>query len=305
MRYRDGAPHTGRPRLKGLSFNRLIPNIVTVLALCAGLTAIRFGLQERWEMAVLAILLAGVFDGLDGRLARRLGGSSKFGAALDSLSDFVSFGVAPAVLLYLWAMHVMGGLGWSLVLLFSVCAALRLARFNTIDGSGDRPVWAYNYFSGLATPAAACAVLLPMILSFEAGSGFFDSPAVIAVVVIAVSFLMVSSIPTYSFKSFRIPHRYVLPTLLLAGLFTAALTSEPWPTVAAGFAAYLASIPFSIRSYRHLRREAERLQAPDKASDKASDKAPDKAPDQEEGVPTREIAPVVEIHKARQGREKP
>jgi CDP-diacylglycerol--serine O-phosphatidyltransferase len=292
MHYRKGAPHARRTRLKGLSFNRLVPNILTVLALCAGLTAIRFGLQDRWEMAVLAILLAGVFDGLDGRLARRLGGASKFGAELDSLSDFVSFGVAPAVLLYLWVMHAMGGLGWSLVLLFSVCAALRLARFNTIDGSGDRPVWAYNYFSGLATPAAAGAVLLPMILSFEAGPGFFDSPAVIAVVVLAVSFLMVSSIPTYSFKSFRIPHRYVLPTLLLAGLFAAALASEPWLTVAASFIAYLASLPFSIRSYRHLRRKAEQLQAEGPTPDQDS-------------AQTQGSAPVVEIHKARKDRENP
>ena len=144
-----------RPRIKTLPFNRLLPNIVTVLALCAGLTAIRFGYQARWELAVLAIVLAGIFDALDGRLARLVGGSTKFGAELDSLSDFVSFGVAPAVLLYFWTLQHAPGVGWALALLFAVCAALRLARFNTKLGVSDMPAWAYNYFTGVPAPGAA------------------------------------------------------------------------------------------------------------------------------------------------------
>ena len=146
--------HRRPPRISGLSFNKLIPNILTMLALCAGLTSIRFGLHGKWDQAVISILLAGLLDGLDGRIARLLHGTSKFGAELDSLSDFVSFGVAPSMLLYFWTMQGAGGIGWALVLLFSVCCALRLARFNTMLGEPDLPPWAYNFFTGVPAPAA-------------------------------------------------------------------------------------------------------------------------------------------------------
>ena len=210
------------PRIKGLSFNKLIPNILTMLALCAGLTAIRFGLHGKWESAVVSILLAGVFDGLDGRIARLLHGTSKFGAELDSLSDFISFGVAPSIMLYLWTMQGAGGLGWALVLLFSVCCALRLARFNTMLGEPDPPPFAYNFFTGVPAPAGAGLVLLPMMASFQFDSpGFFASPVVNAIFLIGISFLMVSRIPTYSGKRFRVPSAYVLPMLLLVGLLAA------------------------------------------------------------------------------------
>ncbi|MBI4969178.1 MAG: CDP-diacylglycerol--serine O-phosphatidyltransferase [Rhodospirillales bacterium] len=248
------------PRLKGLSINRLIPNILTLLALCCGLTAIRFGLQGRWEAGVTAILLAGVLDGLDGRIARLLRGTSKFGAELDSLSDFVSFGVAPAVLLYLWSMQGAGSFGWALVLLFSVCCALRLARFNTMLGQPDLPPWAYNFFTGVPTPAGAALVMLPMMLFFEWGGGFFDRPVVVAVFLVLVSFLMVSRIPTFSLKGLRVPHHWVLPVLLVVGLLAAFLVTAGWVTLIFFGFLYIASFPFSIRAYRQLERTAHEIQ---------------------------------------------
>lgn len=247
------------PRIPGLSINRLIPNILTLLALCAGLTSIRFGLHGAWEKAVLSIILAGILDGLDGRVARLLQGTSKFGAELDSLSDFVCFGVAPAVLIYLWTMQGAGGLGWAIVLLYSVCCGLRLARFNTMLGQADLPPYAYNFFTGVPAPAAAGVVLLPMVASFEFGQGFFDRPTVVSVFLLGVSFLMVSTIPTFSFKKVRIPNAWVLPILLIIGLLAAFLVTEPWKTLAVIGAAYVALIPVSIRSFRRLKAQAERM----------------------------------------------
>jgi CDP-diacylglycerol--serine O-phosphatidyltransferase len=249
------------PRLKGLSISKLLPNILTLLALCAGLTAVRYGLQEQWKPAVLAIFVAGVLDGLDGRLARLLGGTSRFGAELDSLSDFVSFGVAPALLLYIWTMDQLGGFGWALVLLFAVCMALRLARFNTRLGDTDLPAWGVNYFTGVPAPAAAGLVLMPMMMTFEVGPAVFARPEINAVFMVAISMLMVSRVPTFSFKAIKIPHQYVLPTLVLVGLIAAAAASLPWLTLTLLGVAYLATIPFSIRSFRILEREAKRLQS--------------------------------------------
>jgi CDP-diacylglycerol--serine O-phosphatidyltransferase len=162
-----------RSRPKGQSINMLIPNILTTLALCAGMTAIRFAVLAKWEAAVIALIVAAIFDALDGRIARLLGGTSRFGAELDSLSDFVSFGVAPAVMIYLWTMHAAGGLGWALALLFSVCCALRLARFNIKAGESDLPPWAFNYFTGVPTPAGAGMVILPMLLTSVGASSIF------------------------------------------------------------------------------------------------------------------------------------
>ncbi|MBR9971259.1 CDP-diacylglycerol--serine O-phosphatidyltransferase [Magnetospirillum sulfuroxidans] len=250
------------PKLPGLSLNKLIPNILTVLALCAGLTSIRFALHGKWEHAVLAIVLAAILDGLDGRVARLLQGTSKFGAELDSLSDFVSFGVAPAMVLYFWTMQGAGGFGWALVLLFAVCCALRLARFNTMLGQADLPPYAYNFFTGIPAPAAAGVVLLPMVASFEFGPAFFARPSVVSVFLLGVAFLMVSTIPTFSFKKVRIPNAWVLPVLLIVGLLAAFLVTEPWLTlVVLGFA-YLGLIPVSIRAFRHLKRQAEQVVHP-------------------------------------------
>ena len=243
-----------RDRLKGLPFNRMIPNILTLLALCAGLTAIRYGLQERWEHAGLALLVAAILDGLDGRIARVLKGASKFGAELDSLSDFICFGVAPALLLYMWTLSGAGRIGWVLALLFSVCCVLRLARFNTNLDEPDQPAWTSNFFAGVPAPAGGGLVMLPMFLSFQFGEGLFKQPAMVAVFIVVVSALMVSRIPTFAFKKFRVAPRWILPTMLLVGLFAALLVSAPWLTMSTTLLFYLASIPFSLASYRKLER---------------------------------------------------
>jgi CDP-diacylglycerol--serine O-phosphatidyltransferase len=245
-----------RQRLKDLSFNKLIPNILTVLALCAGLTAIRFGLQGRFEQAVVAIVIAAILDALDGRIARMLGGSTKFGAEMDSLSDVIGFGVAPAMLLYEWVMKAAGGIGWAVVLLYCVCCALRLARFNTRLGVSDLPPWGYKFFTGVPAPAAAGLVLTPMMVSFEIGPGLFSHVVVNALVIVGVSALMVSRVPTYSGKSIRVPQRYVLPLLLLVGVLAGLLVGAPWSTMTGVALVYVGSIPFSLLEFRRLARQS-------------------------------------------------
>ena len=263
-----------RPRLQRTTMNQLIPNILTVAALCSGLTAIRFGLIERWDLAIFAIVIAGIFDGLDGRVARLLSGGTKFGAELDSLSDFVAFGVAPAMMLYLWTMYAFAGIGWAIVLLYAVCCALRLARFNTALGDPNPPSWARYYFTGVPAPAGAGLVLLPMMAAQEFGPGFFDRPAVNAVVLVVIALLMVSRVPTFSIKQIKITPAFFLPALLIACLMVAAFASAPIMTlICIGFV-YLASIPVAVwRQSRDRRRTVDvPLNAP--SQPRASDTAP-------------------------------
>ncbi|MFN4088234.1 MAG: CDP-diacylglycerol--serine O-phosphatidyltransferase [Alphaproteobacteria bacterium] len=245
--------HRIRPRrLKTQSLARLTPNIITVLALCAGLTGIQLALVGQWRNAVLAIIVAAVLDASDGRLARLLNSSSRFGAELDSLSDVISFGVAPAVILYVWVMNTAGTFGWALVLLYCVCVALRLARFNTaLDDPAPLP-FAHRFFTGVPAPAGAGLVLLPVVLSFqeELGGGLLRHWAPNAVVIVVVAILLVSRVPTFSFKRVRVPPRAVLPVLLLAGLGAAFLVGVPWATLTVIGLAYAASIPFSVMAHR-------------------------------------------------------
>ncbi len=245
-----------RARLRGLHFNRLIPNILTVLALCAGLTAILYAYQGKWKFAVIAILIAAVLDALDGRVARLLGGSTKFGAELDSLSDFVSFGVAPALLVFLWSLQSAQEIGWITALVFAVCAALRLARFNTRLGVSDMPAWASNFFTGVPAPAGGGLALLPMILSFNFQNQTLAHPAITIPVMVIVACLMISRIPTYALKQVRVPHRMVMPFLLFVGLTAALLAMATWLTISVFLFVYLLSIPFSMRAYRRLQRDA-------------------------------------------------
>ncbi|MBV8119306.1 MAG: CDP-diacylglycerol--serine O-phosphatidyltransferase, partial [Alphaproteobacteria bacterium] len=243
-----------RPRvrpLSSLSVNRMVPNVLTLLALCAGMTAMRFAMGGNFEGAVFAIIAAGVFDGLDGRMARLLKATSSFGAELDSLSDFVSFGVAPAAVLYLWTMSALQGVGWAIVLFFAVCCALRLARFNAGVGA-ELPPYAAPFFSGAPAPAGAGLVMIPMFLSFEWGDWIFRSPYLNAVSITGIALLMVSKVPTVSLKRIRIPHHLVIPTLLACGVATAFLTTAPWPTLMVVGVVYLGSIPLTVRSYYRL-----------------------------------------------------
>jgi CDP-diacylglycerol--serine O-phosphatidyltransferase len=256
-------------RPEWLHINKMIPNFLTILAISAGMSAIRFSLEDRWEHATLAILAAAILDALDGRVARILKGASKFGAELDSLSDFISFGVAPAMMLYLWAMQDFGPFGWMLTLLFSVSMALRLARFNTMLEVDNLPTWTSNFFAGVPAPAAAGLVLMPMILSFIVGDEFFRSPFVISFYLIGVSALVVSSIPTFSFKKIKVPTKQILPFMVISTALVAALVSAPWMTLSGLLIVYLATIPFSIKTYRK-RIEEEPIPAVKPADDDPS-----------------------------------
>jgi len=249
-----------RRRLSDLSFNRMVPNVLTLLALCAGMTAIRFAFSGDFQYAAFAIIAAGIFDGLDGRLARLLKATSQFGAELDSLADFVSFGVAPAAVLYLWTMVQLHSVGWAIVLFYAVCCALRLARFNTQLVS-ETPPWAANFFSGAPAPAGAGLIMLPMFISFEWGDWIARSPYLNAVWISGVALMMISTVPTVSLKRIRIPHHLVMPTLLGVGIMAGFFTTAPWPTLAFVGAVYLGSIPLTVRAAARARRAAALRQA--------------------------------------------
>jgi CDP-diacylglycerol--serine O-phosphatidyltransferase len=214
------------------------------------------------------IVVAAVIDGLDGRLARLLKATSRFGAEFDSLADFLSFGVAPALILYLWSMQAVGPLGFVPCLLFAVCSSLRLARFNaSLDiGPAPQPAYAYNFFTGVPAPAGAGCALFPLFAGlalaewgWDGTAAFIRHPMLVGIVLVAVGGLMVSTLPTWSFKNFRIPRAAILPLLLGVGFYVALLLAEPWAALAAGGFIYLGMLPFSLRSYLMLKQEAEAL----------------------------------------------
>jgi len=236
------------------SFTRMIPNFLTLLNLCAGATAIRFALSDRFEEAVAAILLAGVLDLLDGGMARLLRAGSKLGAELDSLADLVSFGVAPGVMVYAWTMHTAGGIGWVPTLLFCVCATLRLARFNIAQNNMAEPQRAYSFFTGLPTPGAAGILMLPMVLAFQYPDGAFNNVLLNGAFMVGAALMMVSRVPTFSLKGGRVPHKYVLPMLLLFCLVVGFAVEAPWATLTVVMVLYMASIPFSLFAHRRLQR---------------------------------------------------
>jgi CDP-diacylglycerol--serine O-phosphatidyltransferase len=250
---------------------------MTMAGLCAGLTAMRFALDGRFDAAAVAIAAAGVIDGLDGRLARLLKGTSRFGAEFDSLSDFACFGVAPCLTLYEWSLQRAGGLGYAACVLFAVCMALRLARFNAMTDAPSVPAYAYNFFTGIPAPAGAGLALFPVFLGLEAKSQDLEQlaavtrhPLLCAPILIGTAVLMVSSLPVWSFKNFKIPAEYVLPLLLGTGLYIAVLFADPWAALAAAGVLYLAMLPFSARSFRRLRREAEALRTDEEPQAAAS-----------------------------------
>jgi len=255
-----------RPRFAGLSFNRMIPNILTLLGLCAGLTSMRYALEGRFGSAAVAILVAACIDGLDGRLARLLKATTRFGAEFDSLADFCCFGIAPAFILYIWSLQSARGFGFAPCLIFAVCMALRLARFNAALDT-PRPLahaYAYNFFTGVPAPAGAGLALFPLVLGLEGrslGIGWMEAvprhPLFCAVVLIGTAMLLVSTLPVWSFKNFKVPREYALPLLLGIGTFTAVLVADPWAALAGAGAIYLIMLPFSRRSFRRLRAEAE------------------------------------------------
>ena len=240
-----------RGRLRGFSINRLIPNVLTLAALCSGLTAIRFGLQGQMNLAVIAIIVAAIFDALDGRVARRLGVTSRFGAELDSLSDFLCFGVTPALVLYMSSLTNAGALGWIVTLMFPMCSALRLARFNTALVSDiPPPAWTGSYFTGVPAPAGALLALMPLMVSFEIEAAWPRHAVVVGTVLVLVGGLMVSRLPTFSFKKGRVPRHLVLPALLGAALAMGVIASSPWIGLSLLGLVYVSLIPYSWLAYR-------------------------------------------------------
>jgi CDP-diacylglycerol--serine O-phosphatidyltransferase len=245
---------------KGIPLRALIPNAVTVLALCFGLTAVRFGIGGDWEKAVASIVVAGVLDGVDGRIARLLKGTSRFGAELDSLSDVTAFGVAPALIIYLWALQHLPGLGWVVALAHAVTCALRLARFNASIDSAEQPHKRAGFLTGIPAPVAAGLTLSPMFLSFWLEPAFLEDlslrAAVVAPVVIGTALLMVSNVATYSWGSVRVRPGARLPALAAVGLFAGSLFTAPWMTLSLICLAYVAALPLAWRSYARVRRRA-------------------------------------------------
>lgn len=239
-----------REKMGSISF--LLPNMVTVVALCLGLSAVRFGLAGRWELAIAAILLAGIVDAMDGRIARMLNTTTRFGAELDSLSDFISFGVSPALVIYFKSLHQWRGYGWMFVLYFAVCMALRLARFNTMSIEGNSPAWSSEFFVGTPAPATALLALTPSMMDVEFPSwGLWSSPIVNAIALFLSGSLAISRIPTFSFKKSKVAHQYVIPVTIGAVFVLGFLFVEPWLTLSVLSITYLSLIPFSIKSFKH------------------------------------------------------
>lgn len=243
-----------------LPMRALIPNAVTVLALCTGLTGVRAAFLGEWEKAVLAIVIAGVLDALDGRIARLLKGTSRFGAELDSLSDLTAFGVAPALIMYFWSLHALPGVGWIIALTHAVTCALRLARFNAQLDVQNQPHKRAGFLTGIPAPVGAGLMLSPMFVSFWLEPVLLDDlavrAAISATVLLIVSFFMISNLPTFSWGSTRIRGQWRLVALLGVGLIGAALISATWMTLSLICVAYTASLPFAIRSYRRARLRA-------------------------------------------------
>jgi len=232
-----------------LTLRSITPNIVTVLAMCAGLTSIKFALSGKFELAVAAIIIGGVLDGIDGSIARMLKSTSKFGAELDSLSDAISFGVAPAVVLYMWILQDLKGIGWVVTLIYAVSCVLRLARFNTaLDENGMARK--KGYLTGVPAPLGAGLALVPLIASFEFDSAVLSQPEFVAAWAAFVSLGLVSTIPTFSAQQFLIPRDKMMPLLVIVALIAALITTYGWLTALILGVVYLVSIPFSIISYR-------------------------------------------------------
>lgn len=252
-------PHGhGGPRIREISLRMMLPNLITVLAICAGLSGIRLAFEGRFETAVVMVLIAAFLDGIDGRVARMLKATSKFGAQMDSLADIVNFGVAPGLVLYAFLLDRAGSPGWIAALLFAIACGLRLARFNVLDEDKDRPAWQAEYFVGVPAPAGAVIVLLPVYLVFIGAVepsrtfGFVSSGFAVL-----VAFLLVSRLPVWSGKRMRIPRDSVLPAILGVVLVALLLFTYTWQTLTVGVFAYLAFLPFSFRAYsRRADREA-------------------------------------------------
>jgi CDP-diacylglycerol---serine O-phosphatidyltransferase len=249
-----------RRRFRPIPVRTLVPNVITLLALCAGLTGIRFAVEGRLDIALGAIVFAAALDGVDGRVARLIKGTSRFGAELDSLADFVNFGVAPALFMYFWTLHELKSAGWIAAMVFAICCGLRLARFNVMIDDPNRPIWAGNFFTGVPAPAGAIIVLLPIYLNFLGVPMGAATAPLSFVYTLVIAFLMVSRLPVFSGKKLgtRVPPDQVLIVFVLVVLFFALLLSYPWEVLSVGTLIYLACLPFGWRAYKdYERKDAE------------------------------------------------
>lgn len=249
----DNEPKRG---FRGVPVRYLLPNLITLLALCSGLTAIRLAFEGRFEIAVAAVILAIFLDAIDGRLARMLKGTSRFGAELDSLADFLNFGVAPALLLYFWALNSFRPLGWTICLMLAIACALRLARFNVMLDDPYKPAWAGGFFTGIPAPAGAGLAMVPLYLGFLNGDAEGHRfAAYIAPAVVLIAILLVSRVPTFSGKTVsRVPREMVLPILAGSALAIVCLITFPWHTLLVASSVYVALIPVSVFRYASYKR---------------------------------------------------
>ena len=243
-----------RRRFRPIPVRMLVPNVITLLAICAGLTAIRLSTEGRMELAVAAIVFAAALDGIDGRVARMIKGQSKFGAELDSLADFVNFGVAPGLILYFWQLHEIHNGGWIAAMVFAISGGLRLARFNATMDDPNKPAFATNFFTGVPAPAGAITVLLPIYLAFLGLPK--PHPTLTALYTLLIAFLMVSRLPVFSGKTIRmrVPPEMVLPVFVSVIFFIALLIGYPWHILSAGSVLFLLSLPAGWKSYRDQQR---------------------------------------------------
>jgi CDP-diacylglycerol--serine O-phosphatidyltransferase len=233
-------------KLEDLSISKLVPSTLTLMGLCSGATAIRFALLGEWKIAVACVVFAMIFDMLDGRAARLLGADTRFGAQLDSLADLVSFGVAPGVIMYTWSLERMGAAGWAAALIFCACSAIRLARFNVQSVRDEGASKSNPYFTGLPTPAAACMMLLPMLISFQWNGESVREPWVVGVMIAITSALMVSRLPTPSVKHMRLSREHRFLAGLCGGILVMLLIIWPWATLTGGLLIYVATIPVAV-----------------------------------------------------------
>jgi CDP-diacylglycerol--serine O-phosphatidyltransferase len=247
----DGGP-------RGISFRAMIPNAITTLALCFGLTGVSLAIGGEWDKALGAIVLAGVLDGLDGRIARLLRAESKFGAELDSLSDNIAFGTAPALILFLWSLQTAPRFGWIAALALAVCCALRLARFNARIDAAEQPHKSAGFNTGVPAPAGAGLAFVPVYLWLITGNEQFRAWQPVMAWTLFIAALMISSLPTYSWSSIRIRPAWRLFALAGVALFGAALVRAPWPTLLALSVLYLVMIPVALASYARVRRRRAR-----------------------------------------------
>ena len=243
--------HSSRP---GISLRALAPNAVTALALCTGLSGAWFAMQGRWESAVAMIVVAGVLDALDGRIARMLNGESRFGAELDSLSDVIAFGATPALVMYMWVMQDMPRFGWTISVFFVLCAALRLARFNARIDTENQPHKSAGFNTGVPSPPGAALALLPMMIWFETGADWLRDYRFLAPWMLLCALLMISNVATYSWSSIKVRRSLRFMALAAVGLFAATLVAAPWVALIGAGVLYAGLLPFSMMSYARVKK---------------------------------------------------